>query len=155
MSTVNELRDTNCTVYSARACPAWESSVLVDVGTACSAEEFAHVYLRVPSESGRALMNSYVLRDASTSRTRATVSGRSLLHAATSTIVGAFRVSKTPGVLVIGVPSHTWGPSTSAMQYARGRSDRRPSSLSGLIETATTRRLSWATTLLKSQAPPG
>lgn len=153
---LNELPNTNRAVYPATACPAWDSSVLVDVGTACSAEEFAHVYLRVPSESGRAIwMNWFhAVRDATS---QVTLSDRSTSSTNTRTSASAERraVSKAPGALVIGVPSRTWGFFMSAVLHAPRRPDRRPSSLCGEVENATSRRQSWGTTLRKIPIPAG
>ena len=153
---LNELPNTNRAVYPATACPAWDSSVLVDVGTACSAEEFAHVYLRVPSEAGRAIwMNWFhAVRDASS---QVTLNDRSTSSTNTRTSATAERraVSKAPGALVIGVPSRTWGSFMSTVLHAPRRPDRRPSSLCGEVENATSRRQSWGTTLRKIPIPAG
>lgn len=150
---VLELHIPRGSLYAAFALPPGGFLDLVEVGSRRSTTRVAYLYSGVPnfSRAGAGVLTiSHAQSGIRPARdTRLHDEYRPDLNRA-----GPCRAENPRSGLVIGVAFRPWDPFQPAVQHAQGRPDRRPSSLSDLVETATSRRQSWGTTLRKTPAPP-
>ena len=153
VSASHRLPITNRAVYNSPALPPGGFLDLVEVGSRCSTTRVAHLYSGVPnfSRAGAGVLTIFHAQSGirPARDTRLHDEYRPDLNRA-----GPCRAENPRSGLVIGVAFRLWDPFQPAVQHAQGRPDRRPSSLSDLVETATSRRQSWGTTLRKTPAPP-